>query len=164
MDAPIDDLDGRIIALFLAEPKIGVLEASRRLHVARATVQSRLDRLTERGIITSWAPRIEPAALGYPVTAFLTLEVRQGEGRAPVAEDLAAIPEVLEACTITGSGDLWCRVVARSNADLQRVLDAVVTASGVVRVATVIALQTELPPRIGPLVAAAESDTGSSGD
>jgi hypothetical protein len=40
---------------------------------------------------------------------------------------------VLEVHTITGAGDMLCRVVARTNADLQRVLDAVVSAEGVVR-------------------------------
>ena len=153
--AAIDDLDSQIVLLFLAEPKIGVLEASRRLGVARATVQTRLDRLAERGVVSSWAPTVSPAALGYPVTAFLTLEMVQGEGRQPVAEHLATIPEVLEACTITGAGDLWCRVVARSNADLQRVLDSVVSMPSIVRVATVIALQAELAPRLAPLVEAA---------
>lgn len=153
--APIDDLDAQIVRLFLDEPKIGVLEASRRLGVARATVQSRLDRLAERGVLESWSPTVSPTALGFPVTAFLTLEVVQGAGRTPAAEHLASIPEVLEACTITGAGDLWCRVVARSNTDLQRVLDAVVSESSIVRVATVIALQTELAPRVAPLLDAA---------
>lgn len=50
----MDVLDRRVLALFADEPKIGVLEASRRLGVARATVQSRLDRLEARGVITGW--------------------------------------------------------------------------------------------------------------
>ena len=41
----MDDLDGRLIELFADEPRIGVLEASRRLGVARGTVQARLDKL-----------------------------------------------------------------------------------------------------------------------
>jgi DNA-binding Lrp family transcriptional regulator len=69
-----------------------------------------------------------------------------------VAEHLARIPEVLEAVTITGAGDMWCRVVARSNADLQRVIDAVLSASGIVRSSTVIALATQIPYRVLPLV------------
>ncbi len=53
---PIDRLDGRILDLFSREPRVGVLEASRRLGVARGTVQARLDRLQRDGIVTSWAP------------------------------------------------------------------------------------------------------------
>ena len=119
--APVDALDGRILELFAIEPRVGVLEASRRLGVARGTVQARLDRLSEAGVVGSWAPRIDPAALGYPVTAFVTLQIVQHEGRGDIIAWLAQIPELLECWTVTGSGDLWCRVVARSNDDLQRV-------------------------------------------
>ena len=148
----MDDLDVALLRLFTAEPRIGVLEASRRLGVARGTVQSRLDRLTERGILAGWAPTLDPAALGYPVTAFLTLQLRQGIGHDVVAAHLEGIAEVTEAHTITGEGDMWCRVVARSNADLQRVIDAVLAHEGIVRSTTVIALDTQIRPRVLPLV------------
>lgn len=148
----MDDLDATLIRLFAEEPRIGVLQASRRLGVARGTVQARLHKLSESGVIAGWGPELDPEALGYPVTAFLTLEIRQGSGHETVARHLAAIPEVLEAFTITGAGDMWCRVVARSNTDLQRVIDRVLSDSGIVRSSTVIALATQVPYRVLPLV------------
>jgi DNA-binding Lrp family transcriptional regulator len=148
----IDELDARLIELLAAEPRVGVLEASRRLGVARGTVQARLDRLQARGVVTGYGPDIDPAALGHSVTAFVTLEIRQAGGHDPVAARLAAIPEVLEVHTITGAGDMLCRVVARTNADLQRVIDAIVGAAGVVRASSVIALATPVPYRVLPLV------------
>ena len=151
----IDELDGRILHLFSTEPRVGVLEASRRLRVARGTVQARLDRLERDGVVTSWAPRISPAALGYAVTAFVTLEIVQHEGRSEVSVRLAQIPELLECWTVTGSGDLWCRIVAHSNADLQRVIDAMVTDPGVVRSVTLIGLAEPIPYRTEPLVLSA---------
>ena len=132
-----------------------MLEASRRLGVARGTVQARLDRMQAHGVITGFGPDIDPAALGYGVTAFVTLEIRQAGGHDPVSHGLAAIPEVLEVYTITGPGDMLCRVVARTNADLQRVIDAIVDVAGVVRASTVIALDTPLGYRVLPLVRAA---------
>ncbi|MBV9203959.1 MAG: Lrp/AsnC family transcriptional regulator [Actinobacteria bacterium] len=151
----VDRLDAALIELLAAEPRVGVLEASRRLGVARGTVQARLDRMQRRGVITGYGPEVDPAALGYPVTAFITLEIRQAGGHDPVAERLAAIPEVLEAHTITGTGDMLCRVVARGNTDLQRVLDAIVTTEGVVRAATAISLAAQVRYRVLPLVRAA---------
>jgi DNA-binding Lrp family transcriptional regulator len=148
----MDVLDRKLIELFAAEPRVGVLEASRRLGVARGTVQARLDRLQTSGVVSGWGPDLDPEALGFPVTAFLTLEIRQGRGHDAVAEHLAAIPEVLEACTITGAGDMWCRVVARSNADLQRVIDAAIADEGIVRTSTVIALARQVPHRVLPLL------------
>jgi DNA-binding Lrp family transcriptional regulator len=154
----IDALDGRLIALLEAEPRIGVLEASRRLGVARGTVQARLDRLRERGVVRGFGPQVDPAALGYPVTAFATLEIRQGQG-ADVRAHLAGVPEVLELHTITGEGDMLCRLVARSNADLQRVIDRVVGIDGIVRASTAIALENPVRMRIIPLVEQAAQES-----
>ena len=157
-----DRLDAQLVQLLHDEPRVGVLEASRRLGVARGTVQARLDRMQARGVITGFGPDIDPGALGFGVTAFVTLEIRQAGGHDLVARGLAAIPEVLEAYTITGAGDMLCRVVARTNADLQRVIDALVDVDGVVRASTVIALDTPLSYRVLPLMRAA-AGPGSSG-
>ncbi|MGO9502947.1 MAG: Lrp/AsnC family transcriptional regulator [Streptosporangiaceae bacterium] len=148
----IDDLDARLIELLTAEPRVGILEASRRLRVARGTVQTRLDRLQERGVITGYGPDIDPAAIGHSVTAFVTLEIRQAGGHDQVAGRLALIPEVLEVHTITGAGDMLCRVVAATNADLQRVVDVIVDVPGVLRTSTVIALAAPVRYRVLPLV------------
>jgi DNA-binding Lrp family transcriptional regulator len=154
----VDDLDRKVLDVFARHPRVGVLEASRRLGVARGTVQARLDRMTADGVITGWGPELSPAALGHPVTAFLTLEIRQetsgGGGHDAVGVHLARIPEVLEAHTITGAGDLMVRVVARSNTDLQRVIDAVLADPAIVRSSTVIALATPVPHRVLPLATA----------
>jgi DNA-binding Lrp family transcriptional regulator len=160
-----DGLDARLIGLLAAEPRIGVLEASRRLGVARGTVQARLDRMQATGVITGYGPDIDPAALGHVVTAFVTVELRQSGGRDEVAERLAGISEILEAHTITGPGDMLCRVVARTNADLQRVIDAIVEVPGVQRTSTVIALATAVGYRTLPLVqsTAAARDGGRPG-
>jgi DNA-binding Lrp family transcriptional regulator len=143
-DVQLDALDARMLALLDTEPRIGVLELSRRLAVARGTVQARLDKLIARG-----------AAIGFGVTSFVTLEISQRYGHTAVATHLADIPEVLEAHTITGSGDIFCRIVARSNADLQRVIDQIVGYEGILRASTIIALAELIPYRVMPLVSTA---------
>ncbi|GLF93466.1 Lrp/AsnC family transcriptional regulator [Streptomyces yaizuensis] len=154
----IDHLDSRLIVLLAREPRIGVLEASRRLGVARGTVQARLDRLQAQGVIRGFGPDVDPAALGYPVTAFATLEIKQGQG-ADVRTHLAGVPEVLELHTTTGHGDMLCRLVARSNSDLQRVIDRVVGFEGIVRASTAIVMENAVPLRILPLVEQAAGDS-----
>ncbi len=149
---PLDTLDAALLADLHAEPRISVLELARRRGVARGTVQARLERWQRDGLVGTPGPQVDPAAIGYPVTAFLTLELRQERGRGDVEEHLAEIPEVLEAHTITGTGDLLVRVVARSNNDLQRVIDSVVADPAVSRTSTVIALHDIIPFRTMPLV------------
>ena len=158
----LDATDRRILLALDQDPRLPIMVLAQKLGLARGTVQSRLDRLVSRGVIRGWGPELDPAAMGYPVTAFLTLEIRQrgstdgsARGRGghdAVAAHLAGIPEVLEVATITGAGDLWCRVVARSNSDLQRVIDEALADPGIVRSSTVIALATQVPYRTRPLL------------
>src|SRR6266545_5942043 len=154
-DVQLDVLDAKLLALLDAAPRIGVLELSRRLAVARGTVQARLDKLIARGAIKGFGPDVAPEAIGFGVTSFVTLEISQRYGHTAVAEHLADIPEVLEAYTITGAGDVLCRIVARSNADLQRVIDQIVGYDGIVRASTIIALAEQIPYRTLPLVGSA---------
>jgi DNA-binding Lrp family transcriptional regulator len=163
-DVQLDALDAKLLTVLHEEPRIGVLEMSRRLAVARGTVQARLDKLTARGAIKSFGPDVSPAAIGFGVMSFVTLEISQRYGHAAVAAHLAGIPEVLEAHTITGAGDVVCRIVARSNADLQRVIDQIVGYEGIVRSSTIIALAELIPYRVLPLVQIASKriDTGGS--
>jgi DNA-binding Lrp family transcriptional regulator len=148
----LDALDRALLRLVLSEPRLGVLETSRRLGVARGTAQARLSRLERTGVLRDWAPAVDPAGMGFEVLAFTTLEVHQGSGRRPLEEHLRSIPEVLEAHTTTGQGDVLCRIVARDHPDLQRVLDAITATGLVARTSTVIALTDEVPYRIGQLL------------
>ncbi|ONK13965.1 Lrp/AsnC family transcriptional regulator [Streptomyces sp. MP131-18] len=158
----IDELDARLLELLAQEPRIGVLEASRRLGVARGTAQARLEKLRTGGVIRGFGPDVDPAALGFPVTAFATLEIKQGQGE-EVRRHLSCVPEVLELHTITGEGDMLCRLVARSNADLQRVIDRVVGFDGILRSATAIVMENPVPLRVMPLVRHAAGAAGTEG-
>ncbi|CAN5501275.1 Lrp/AsnC family transcriptional regulator [soil metagenome] len=158
-DRSLDGLDARLLDVLHTHPQIGVLGASRQLGVARGTIQSRLDAMVAGGVIATFAPTLEPKAMGYPVTAFTTLQIRQGTGPEPVITHLRAIPEVIEAHTITGDGDLMLRLVARGNEDLQRIVNLVLQHELVERSSTVIALSTKIDARTQPLVAATASDT-----
>src|SRR6478736_4023702 len=121
MTSPIDDLDARLIALMADEPRIGLMEASRRLNVARGTVQARLAKLTDRGVIRSFGPEIDPSKIGYPVLAFVFLEITQGRLIEAIAH-LESVPEVLEAHATSGPRDLLCRVAAHDTEQLQEII------------------------------------------
>ena len=54
------------------------MELARQLGVARGTIQARLDKLQERGVITSFDPHLHLETLGYEVVAFVTLQISQG--------------------------------------------------------------------------------------
>jgi DNA-binding Lrp family transcriptional regulator len=147
----VDELDTRILRLLLEQPRTSVREYARLLGVARGTLQARLDRLERDGVITGTAPSLSPAALGHPVLAFVHIEVTQGH-LDDVGEALAAVPEIVEAFSITGGGDLLTRVVARDNAHLEDVVQKLISLPGVVRTRSEVALRERVPHRLLPLV------------
>jgi DNA-binding Lrp family transcriptional regulator len=128
-----------------------MLELSRSVKVARATVQSRLERMERSGVITGYGPDIDIAAAGYPVQAFVTLEIAQGS-LDKLHQDLSSIPGVLEAYATTGTGDVLCRVAAASNAELQQTLLQLNGSAWVARSTSAVLLSTVVAPRAMPLL------------
>jgi len=147
----LDALDVDLLAALRESPRAGVLELSRTLGVARGTVQARLDRLERDGVITGYGPDVDVVAAGFPVQAFVTLEIAQG-ALDDVAAALDALPAVLEAHATTGSSDVLCRLGASSHEDLQETL-LVLSRSGLVtRSTSVVVLSTVVAPRVLPLL------------
>ena len=132
-------IDAALIQALAGTTRPNVLELSRRLGLARNTVQARIDRLQEDGVIAGFEPVVDLAALGYGVLSFTTLEIAQGQERR-VIDGLAAIAEVLETHKITGPGDLLCRVVARTNEHLHDVLEQILAIPGILRTTSALAL------------------------
>ncbi len=141
--SPVDELDARLIIALADAPRSGAMELSRTLGVARGTVQARMAKLQDRGILVGLTPDIDLTSIGYEVLSFCVLEIAQGRLEAVVAH-LAEIPEVIEAHTISGDGDLHLRVVARTNRHLQEVINQVLEVDGIQRTTTQLALSEQL--------------------
>jgi DNA-binding Lrp family transcriptional regulator len=161
MSGPVDQLDARLIGLLHDEPRIGLMEVARRLQVARGTVQARLAKLTERGVIRGFGPELDPHRMGYPLMAFVFLQITQGRLGDAVGV-LDAVPEVLEATATSGPSDLLCRVVARDTEHLQDIVNRILSNPAIRRSTSYIALSEQIPYRTGPLLEAAATQATSS--
>lgn len=137
----LDDIDLGIIVSLRRSPRMSASELARRLTVARGTIHSRLARLEDRAIITGFGPDVDPRAGGHDVLAFVSLEIAQGSHEAVVTH-LRSIIEVLEVHTVTGAGDILCRVVATSNDHLHEIIQQMVATSDILRTRTNLALST----------------------
>ncbi|MBW8483128.1 Lrp/AsnC family transcriptional regulator [Actinomadura sp. PM05-2] len=147
----VDALDIRILRRLVEQPRIGVTELAARLGIARNTAHARAERLERDGVIGHRGREVDIGALGFELTAFVTLEVAQGRLR-EAAQALAAIPRVLEVLGITGQGDLLVRAAAPNGSQLHEVIDAILACPGVRRSTTSIVLTHQVPFRIGPLL------------
>ncbi|MEJ7785009.1 MAG: Lrp/AsnC family transcriptional regulator [Solirubrobacteraceae bacterium] len=147
----IDRLDADLIKTLAENPRVGLLEVARQLGVARGTVTARLDKLVRRGVVTGFGPEVEPAAVGFPILAFVWLEIAQGRLDEAV-EQLRSVPELLEAHATSGDRDLLCRVVAKDPEHLQEIVNTMVRTATVRRSTSHIALSHQIPMRTQPLL------------
>ena len=151
MRTTIDELDARLLLALGENPRATVLALAERTGLSRNTVQARLARLEEREVLTTFERRVSPAALGYPLTAYVTVTVLQ-RMLTPVADALAAVPEVLEVLGMTGEGDLLVQCVAQDADELYRIAGRLLAIDGVERTTTSLVMRTLVEYRIAPLL------------
>lgn len=147
----IDATDARLLRALVEQPRATAVALAERLGLSRNTAAARLARLEQRGALDSFEQRINPAALGYPLTAFVTTRVTQRR-LDEVSAALAEIPEVLSVQGITGQTDLMVRVVAADADDLYRIAGQILAIEWVERTDTALVMRELVPYRIGPLL------------
>ena len=151
-DVPaLDATDARLLQALGEDPRATVMALSQRLGLARNTVQARLARLESSGALAPFDHRVRPEALGYRLSAYVTVQVVQ-RSLVDVGEALADIPEVLEVTALSGVADLLVRVVAVDADDLWRITERVLAIPGVQRTDTALALRRLVDHRMGPLL------------
>lgn len=147
----LDSLDARILLALDRDPSATIVALAQTLGVARNTVHARLRRFTDGEVLGPYSRRVDPRALGYDLTAFVELSIRQGAGEQAQAA-LQTIPEIIEIYSTTGDADLRIRLVARDTTDLHRITSRILQTPGVLRTNTSIALLEEMPLRLTSLL------------
>lgn len=150
----LDALDLALVRAMREHPRAGALELSRTVSVARGTVQARLKRLEDAGVITGYGPDVDLRRAGFPVQAYVTLEIAQG-ALDEVREALDAIPQVVEAVVTTGSFDVLCLVATASHEELQETLLRLDQSPSIVRSTSIVVLSVLIGRRVQPLLEAA---------
>ncbi|WP_072802713.1 Lrp/AsnC family transcriptional regulator [Rhodococcoides yunnanense] len=147
----IDRLDIELLGVLSRNARTGIVELASTLGVARNTVQARLSRMIDDRVLSGFRPELDLAQVGIAVQAFMALELQQGRLQA-VVDALTSMPEVLEIHATTGREDLLVRVATATQADLQNLIQNVVSIPGVSHSSTTLALTTPLRYRIQPLL------------
>ncbi len=146
-----DRLDLRLLVLLDDDPRATVLDLAQRLGVARNTVHHRLSRLAGRDMLRPVRRQTALAALGFEVTAYVSIAVAQGRFHDVVA-GVAGFAQVLECYATTGRDDLVARVVARSTGDLHELIQELLHVPGVLHTTTSVAVAEVIPYRVQPLL------------
>ena len=139
----MDELDRNIIGLLGADARMSVATLSRRLKVARSTIQARLERLETSGIIAGYTLKLGEAAREGRLRAsvLLTIEPR---AQAAVLTRLKTIAEIERVFTTSGRFDFLVQVACPNTQVLDQVLDQMGAMTGVRASESLIHLSTQI--------------------
>lgn len=121
----LDQVDVAILQALVADARISIAELARIVGLSSPSVSERVKRLEEAGVIDGYSVKINPAALGLPIAAWLRIRPIPGQLH-KVAETLRELPQIVECDRITGEDCFIARAHVRSVEDLERLIDRII--------------------------------------
>jgi DNA-binding Lrp family transcriptional regulator len=137
----MDDLDRRLIGLLRQDARAPVASLARALKVSRSTVQSRIDRMLQKGEISGFTIRVSGAGDGGRVRA-VTMVAVEGERSQAVVKALSRLPEVEAIHSTNGRWDLVVELNTDSLQAFSRSLDEIRRIDGIASSETSLLLET----------------------
>ena len=129
----IDDVDHKILARLIDNGRESYASIGGAVGLSTAATKRRIDRLRTEGVIRRYTAEVEPAALGWTIEAFVELYC---EGQVPpsrMKDMVSAIPEAVDAYTVTGEADGILLVRCSDASHFERVLGVIRNSPGVNR-------------------------------
>ncbi|NHI16775.1 Lrp/AsnC family transcriptional regulator [Microbacterium excoecariae] len=149
--ASLDHVDLELIAALSADPRATVVALAEKLGMSRNTVQARMSRLEKSGVFQSFERSISPAALGFPLQAFVSIGVSQAS-LPTITDELRRVPEVIQVHGVSGQVDLLALVACRDARHLFDVDARILAIGGVVRTETQLVMSDSIPYRVSGLL------------
>lgn len=118
----IDNLDKNILNALAENARQSYAEIAKANQVSPATVHVRVEKMRKAGIITGARLSIDAKKLGYDITCFIGIILRQAGDYPSALKKLEALPEVTEAYYTTGQYSVLIKVLVRNIEDLQKLL------------------------------------------
>jgi Lrp/AsnC family leucine-responsive transcriptional regulator len=137
----MDKVDLRLVDLLQRNGRATQLELAKTVGMSQPAVAERLRKLEERGVITGYVARVDAAALGLDITAFVGVGIEHPKFFDGFAKKVKALDEVLECHRVAGEDSYLLKIKTQNTSTLDRLLVEVLrTTPGVTRTHTTIVL------------------------
>ena len=120
-DIELDSVDRALLLELQKDARQTNKALAAKVGVAPSTCLERVRELQARGVVTGFRAEIDPAAIGRPMEAILSIQQR-GEEREETEKlfaDLAALPETVRAMALTGTTDFIVHVAVRDMSQMR---------------------------------------------
>jgi DNA-binding Lrp family transcriptional regulator len=117
----LDDVDRRLLRELVADARIPNNALAERVGIAPSTCLTRVRALRESGVIRGYHADVDPAALGRPIQAMISVRL-QSHARGHIPDfmaKIATLPEVLNVFFLGGADDFHVHIAATSTDNLR---------------------------------------------
>lgn len=125
----LDDFDLKIIKNLQSNARLTNVELATLVGLSPSPCLRRVKRLEEAGIIHGYTAFVDQAKVGYPVSIFVSIALKEQSEK--VLEEfeaaISSLPQIMEAYLMTGSSDYLLRVVTSDLEDYERFLKRYLT-------------------------------------
>jgi Lrp/AsnC family leucine-responsive transcriptional regulator len=118
----LDARNVKILRLLRNDPRMALSELARAVGMSAPAVRERIQRLEEAGVIRGYRLELDPAALGYPIAAYLRVRPMPGQ-LAKIAQLAEQMPEIVECHRVTGEDCFVMKLHLQGLDRLDAVLD-----------------------------------------
>ena len=119
----MDDIDRRIVGCLLRDARSTFAGIGEQVSLSAPAVKRRVDRLVSSGTIRGFTAVIDPAVLGWQTEAYVEVYCKGTVAPDDLRRSLAAVPEVVGACTVSGSADALVHMLASDIQHLEQALE-----------------------------------------
>jgi len=138
--------DQDLLEALRANAREPVASLARKLGLSRTTVQDRLRKLEESGVIASYTLKLANGALPQGFSAWVSIAVEPRK-QIDVSKTLSKIPQIEVLHAVSGKVDLVALVRAASAESMDEILDKITILNGITNVETAVILSTKLDRR-----------------
>jgi DNA-binding Lrp family transcriptional regulator len=136
----MDDIDEAIIRCVLRDARATYAEIGKEAGLSPSAAKRRLDRLVATGAIRGFSALVDPQAMAWHTEAFVEVYCKGNPTPAELTKALHDIPEVIEACTVSGAADAMLYMLARDIPHLEQAIQRVRSTAPVDRTESAIVL------------------------
>ena len=141
-DYEIDNIDLKILSILMQDATMPYTEVGKKVFVSAGTVHVRMRKMEGLGIIKGSQLVIDYTKIGYDITAFIGIYLKESSLYDQVVKELIKIPEVLSMNYTTGNYSIFAKIICRDTQHLMQLLhEKVQKITGIERTETFISLQ-----------------------
>lgn len=120
----MDEIDRRILAVLMNDGRIPIVDLAEQVGLSPTPCRKRIANLEESGVIARYGAIIDADRAGYPVTAFVSVELERqhAEILTEFERHVMDFEEVVQGFLMTGSQDFLLRVVVEDLHAFERFL------------------------------------------